>query len=113
MLLQAMKIVISAIIFSSLGLLSSFADEGFGTFLANENSAAVIGGESSRRQDVEKRVFQSVLDYAYPSMAVRWTINPISVCWENPQDKEAMDLVKTAVRESWSASSNLDFINWG
>lgn len=94
---------------------SSFAgDQGLGSYLSRQNSAARIGPSDPRDQKVVAGVFEDVLNYAFPSMADAWEINPIHVCWENMDkaDSNLLELVRTAVEESWSRYSRLDFIGW-
>ncbi|MER8583158.1 M12 family metallopeptidase [Mesorhizobium sp. M1423] len=89
------------------------SDDGLGTFLAQQNAAQEPGGNGGGERAVVRGVFQDVLDYAYPSMAARWRVNPVAVCWENGDEPAMMDLVRNAVEQTWSRYSNLKFIYWG
>lgn len=53
--------------------------------------------------------------YAYIASAAVWGTNEIKVCWDNPTPgfREAMELVRTAVQETWEAHSGVRFVNWG
>jgi hypothetical protein len=94
--------------------LSAKADDGgLGTYLSTQDQSAPLGGSTDGT--VKDRIFTTVLDYAYPSMASRWTINPVAVCWENVSsaDEGLRALVRQAIADSWSRYARIDFTYWG
>lgn len=95
------------------------ADEpgGLGSYIEKQTLTKEPGapaGDANVR-GIKDLLFKNVLDYAYPSMALRWTINPISVCWEDVSASNASDraIVEAAAAESWSQASAVKFSYWG
>lgn len=56
-----------------------------------------------------------IVDRAYPLMSAKWPFNKVFVCWEEVDEAyiDQRELVRTAVRDTWEASSGLRFLGWG
>jgi hypothetical protein len=53
-------------------------------------------------------------DELYGQSTVFWSPGSwIQVCWENPQDSQAMGWVQDAIERSWMRNANLTFYGWG
>ncbi|WP_292504445.1 M12 family metallopeptidase [Mesorhizobium sp.] len=64
---------------------------------------------------VRKEQEKNITDRAFPLMTAKWPFNTVFVCWENPAEEfsEERALVREAIRDSWEASSGLQFLGWG
>jgi hypothetical protein len=63
---------------------------------------------------VRKEQEKNITDRAFPLMAAKWPFNTVFVCWEDPaaEFSEERALVRAAIRDSWEASSGLQFLGW-
>ena len=57
---------------------------------------------------------RTINNKAYPLMSAKWPFNVVFVCWENPTpgDRDARELVRQAVAETWERHSALEFHGW-
>jgi hypothetical protein len=57
---------------------------------------------------------KTIVDKAFPFMPAKWPTRDITVCWENPQDDDAVarQWVQDAIKRTWETNSALYFSGW-
>ena len=97
------------------------ADEGsIGDLVSNQTVGSLFGaGQTAHAamffDDLTAQQQKSIIDRAYPNLAVKWDDTTLFVCWETTETETSADraLVRQAVEESWAAASALAFEGWG